>query len=99
MEQAQAVPTDRRAAALAMPEVQAFDTLPDSAHIDVKAVAAIRGNSVAQVWRDCKSGRMPAPTRFSPRCTRWKVGTLRAWLAAQTGERPVNEGKRKGSAK
>jgi predicted DNA-binding transcriptional regulator AlpA len=68
--------------AATIPEVlQHFDHLPDSAHVDVKVVAALFGKSVNSVWRDAKRGLIPSPVRFGG-STRWQVGGLRRALAA-----------------
>lgn len=53
-----------------------FDQLPDSAKIDVKAVAAVEGCSVATVWRRVSSGLLPAPEKIGG-TTRWRVGAIR----------------------
>lgn len=59
-----------------------FDSLPDSALIDVKTVAAVLGRSTSSIWRDARSGNLPAPIKTGPACTRWNVGALRRHLAA-----------------
>ena len=35
------------------------------------------------LWRWCRDGRFPKPTRLGPRVTAWKVEDVRAWLAAK----------------
>lgn len=59
-----------------------FDTLPETAWVDLRVVAALSGRSPATVWRHSLIGLLPAPKRFGARCTRWNVGQLRAVLAA-----------------
>lgn len=59
-----------------------FDALPDSALVDVKTVSAVLGRSPSSVWRDARLGKLPAPLKTGPACTRWKVGAIRAHLAA-----------------
>ncbi len=37
------------------------------------------------LWRWCKSGRFPAPSKLGPRVTAWKVEDVRAWMAEREG--------------
>lgn len=60
-----------------------FDQLPDSAYIRLPIVARLYGVSPATIWRCCKSGSIPKPTKLSERCTAWSVGSIRASLAAK----------------
>mgnify|MGYP005751184715 CR=1 FL=1 len=60
--------------------LKAFDTLPDSAMVDVKTVAGILGRSPSSIWRDTRLGRMPRPLKTGPACTRWNVGAIRRHL-------------------
>jgi predicted DNA-binding transcriptional regulator AlpA len=55
-----------------------FDSLPDTALVSLPVVCTLRGRSPASIWRDVKAGRCPAPVSAGPRCTRWRVGDLRA---------------------
>ncbi len=59
-----------------------FDSLPDSAHVQARIVAAVVGVSESTVWRMVKRGKLPAPKKVSDRATRWNVGELRHALAA-----------------
>lgn len=59
-----------------------FDSLPDSALVDVKTVSAILGRSPSSIWRDARTGKLPAPIKTGPACTRWNVAALRRHLAA-----------------
>lgn len=63
-----------------------FDELPDSAHVDDKTLAALFGTSTTTIWRRVRRGELPQPVRFSTRCTRWRVGEIRAVLAAHRGD-------------
>ncbi|WP_244125050.1 helix-turn-helix transcriptional regulator [Burkholderia gladioli] len=60
-------------------DLKRFDDLPNSAHVDVKTVAALFGCSVPTVWNRARSGELPAPRKFSAH-TRWNVGELRKRL-------------------
>lgn len=62
--------------------LQQFDSLPDSAHVQARIVAAVVGVSESTVWRMVKSGKLPAPKKVSDRATRWNVGELRHALAS-----------------
>ena len=57
-----------------------FDSLPDSAHVRLPVVAALKGCSPATVWRMVKRGYLPAPHKLSERITAWNVGELRAGM-------------------
>lgn len=59
-----------------------FDALPDSALVDVKTVAAVLGRSPSSIWRDARTGKLAAPIKTGPACTRWNVGAIRRHLAA-----------------
>lgn len=59
-----------------------FDQLPDSAMVDVKTVSAVLGRSPSSIWRDARTGKLPAPIKTGPACTRWNVAALRRHLAA-----------------
>jgi len=59
--------------------VQRFDELPDSALVDIRTVALIKGVSVATAWRWVGKGILakPEPKAQGTNSTRWKVGKLR----------------------
>ncbi|MCA8296313.1 transcriptional regulator [Burkholderia sp. AU30198] len=56
-----------------------FDSLPNSAHVDVRAVAGLYGCSIPTVWRRVAARLIPTPKKFG-HSTRWNVGELRATL-------------------
>lgn len=67
-----------------IPEALAqFDNLPDSAYIRLPVLKRLYGISAASVWRGCKKGTIPKPSKISERCTAWNVGQVRAALAAK----------------
>lgn len=67
-----------------IPEALAqFDNLPDSAFIRLPVLKRLFGISAASVWRGCKNGTIPKPSKISERCTAWNVGQVRAALAAK----------------
>jgi predicted DNA-binding transcriptional regulator AlpA len=49
---------------------------------DIKTVLPF---SAPTLWRKVRAGTFPSPVKFSDRVTVWKVGDVRAWMAAQTG--------------
>lgn len=59
-----------------------FDSLPDSAHVRVPVVAALRGCSTATVWRHIQQGLVPKPHKLGPNLTAFNVGELRRAQAA-----------------
>lgn len=58
-----------------------FDFLPDSAYVRQPVVQSLYACSAASVWRGVKAGRIPKPSKLSPRTTCWNVGELRHALA------------------
>lgn len=70
-----------------------FDALPDSAFLRESQLVrspkrpgalAPLPFSAPTLWRMVKAGTFPKPLKLSERVTAWKVGDVRAWLAAQT---------------
>ncbi|WP_062195735.1 helix-turn-helix transcriptional regulator [Caldimonas taiwanensis] len=62
-------------------------SLDDLALVDIKVVRRLAGfTSSTPVYDRVRSGTMPAPIRLSKRCTRWRLGEIRAWLEAQGKE-------------
>lgn len=35
------------------------------------------------IWRWAKAGRLPAPVRLGPGCTRWRLADIEQWEAKQ----------------
>lgn len=73
--------------------IPSFDTLPDSAFIrEAQLVQSPKRPttpaplpfSAPTLWRKVKAGTFPRPIKLSERVTCWNVGTVRAWLTAQT---------------
>lgn len=70
-----------------------FDALPDTAFIrEAQLVQSPRRPdnlaplpfSAPTLWRKVKAGTFPKPVKLSQRVTAWKVGEVRAWIAAQS---------------
>ena len=73
------------------PIIVSFDDLPDDAYI--RESQLIRNPkypgrptpvpiSPATLWRKVKAGTFPKPVKLSERVTAWRVGDIRAWMAA-----------------
>lgn len=69
-----------------------FDELPDSAFIREAqlvqspkrpGIPAPLPFSAPTLWRKVKAGTFPKPSKLSKRVTAWKMGDVRAWMAAQ----------------
>ena len=84
--------TTSNTAAPTAPSIPSFDTLPDSAYIrEAQLIQSPRHPdrpaplpfSAPTLWRKVKAGTFPKPTKLSERVTAWKVGDVRAWMAAQ----------------
>jgi prophage regulatory protein len=65
------------------PHTVKFDTLPNSAFVRQKQiVGTVYPKSNASLWRDVKSGSFPKPIKLSAKCSAWRVGDIREWLAS-----------------
>ncbi|MDR3455404.1 MAG: AlpA family phage regulatory protein [Rhodoferax sp.] len=73
--------------------IPSFDELPDSAW--VRQADLVRDPkhptrpaplpfSPATFWRWVREGKFPTPTKLGERITAWRVGDVRAWIAAQS---------------
>lgn len=61
-----------------------FGNLPNDAIVSVRAIAALTGNGVSTIWRyAAQNPDFPKPVKLSARCTRFRVGDVRAWLAGK----------------
>ena len=49
--------------------------------IDVQQLTQLLGRSRASIARDVAAGRVPDPVRIG-NSTRWRLGEIRAWVAA-----------------
>lgn len=70
-----------------------FDALPNSAFIRESQLVqspkrpetpAPLPFSAPTLWRMVKANKFPKPIKLSERVTAWNVGTVRAWMTAQT---------------
>lgn len=60
--------------------------LDDVALIDISDVCAAVRMSVSWVHEEVRQGRFPKPLRFGPRCARWRLFDVRAWLLKRAQE-------------
>ena len=58
------------------PDVQLFDSLPDSALVPSSVVTRVLGISRSGLWLGVKEGRIPAPVKLGDRTTRFQVCLL-----------------------
>lgn len=64
--------------------IKDFAQLPDEALASVKIIAALTGNGVSTVWRYAAlNPDFPKPIKLSARCTRFRVGDIRAYLKSR----------------
>ncbi len=73
--------------------IPSFDTLPDSAFIrEAQLVQNPKRPttpvplpfSAPTLWRMVAAGKFPKPLKLSERITAWHVGSVRAWMTAQS---------------
>lgn len=67
---------------LATPAPSTDPTPADRELIDRKEKARLLSVSVATLDRMVAAGKTPRPLRLSHGCIRWRLSTVRAWLAA-----------------
>lgn len=74
------------------PAIPSFDALADSGLIrEAQLVQSPKRPgtpapipfSAPTLWRKVKAGTFPKPLKLSERVTAWRVGDVRAWIAAQ----------------
>lgn len=61
--------------------------LPDDSLVDKYVRRAVTGLGDSQTYELIKAQRFPAPLRLGARCSRWRMGELRRWLADPLGYR------------
>ncbi len=57
-----------------------LETLPDTALVGVRTVAALLDCSTNSVWRFSKAGNIPAPIHIATKTVRWNLGELRTFI-------------------
>ena len=72
--------------------IAGFDDLPDSALVSVPIAAKVNGQGESSYWQRAKSEPgFPPIIKLSPRCSRVRVGDLRAYLAKLGAAEPLRE--------
>ncbi|MGA8862874.1 MAG: hypothetical protein WB444_03595 [Gallionella sp.] len=67
--------------------ISTFGDLPDDALISTAVIAAFMGIGISTAQRHIyEDPDFPRPIRFSKRCTRFRVGEFRAWVAKKDAE-------------
>jgi len=67
--------------------VAAFNASSDDGLTKGDAVCVVTTLSESTRDRQVLAGAFPKPLKFGSRCKRWRVGDVRAWLAAQAAGR------------
>ncbi len=63
-------------------DVSNFDRLPDAAVVPASTLTALAGISASTVWNRVKGDpSFPKPIRLGAKCTRFRVGDIRRYLA------------------
>lgn len=70
-----AIPRPRR------PIATPFAQLPDDALVDKHVARDVTGLGDTERYERIRKGMYPAPVLLGPRCSRYRVGDLRRWLA------------------
>ena len=60
------------------------EALADAALVDVKGICAAASCSPSYWHAEVRGGRAPQPLRFGPRCSRWRLADVRAYLVERT---------------
>lgn len=70
-------------------QIENLGHLPDDAVVDVSIWPVMAGIGINTAWDRAKNDpTFPKPVRLSNRCTRWKLGDVRRFLAgAQVTEK------------
>lgn len=62
-----------------------IDTHADVSLADINDLEALTRMKRSWIHEAVRTGRFPAPVIQKPRCTRWKLAHVRAWLIEQAG--------------
>ncbi len=63
----------------------------DIALIATPETSRISGISRTEIWRQVKAKKFPQPVRLGPRCTRFSLEEVRAWVLARLAERDTRK--------
>ncbi|MDI3510818.1 MAG: hypothetical protein PWQ61_1583 [Betaproteobacteria bacterium] len=63
------------------PQISNFETLPDEARVSAETFAVLMDVHENTVWRRAKNDpSFPKPIKLGTRCTRFRVGDIRAFM-------------------
>ena len=65
------------------PDITQFDQLSNSALVSIKTVAMMTGEGISTVWRKARTDTRLTPVRLGNRCTRYRVGGVRAYMRGE----------------
>ena len=68
------------------PAICQFADLPDEAVVPVTMLAAVTSQGVSTCWRKAKTDRNLTPIKLGNRCTRFRVGGIRAYMRGEVAE-------------
>lgn len=57
------------------------NSLPDDALVNIQVTSDVVGLKTTAIYDRIKKHSFPKPEKFGTRCTRWRLGKLRRWLA------------------
>lgn len=57
------------------------NSLPDDALVNIQVTSDVVGLKTTAIYDRIKKHIFPKPEKFGTRCTRWRLGKLRRWLA------------------
>ncbi len=57
------------------------NSLPDDALVNIQVTSDVVGLKTTAIYDRVKKHIFPKPEKFGTRCTRWRLGKLRRWLA------------------
>ncbi len=58
-----------------------INSLPNDALVNIQVTSDIVGLKTTAIYGRIKKLSFPSPEKFGTRCTRWRLGKLRLWLA------------------
>lgn len=64
-----------------IPDISGFDTMPDDALVPIPYAAAVTNQGVSTMWRNAALEEELKVIRLSNRCSRIRVGGIRAYIA------------------
>ena len=66
----------------------------DVAMADINDICAMARMSKSKYYSEVQAGRAPAPLNFGPRCARWPLSVVRAWLIERRAQGEAAQARR-----